>query len=133
MNTEFLMDDYCFACGSKNSNGLNLKIKESAKGVEAVIHPPPWSQGYHKTVHGGIISAILDEMTIWAAFKKGYKCVTAELNVRITKAMKIDDEYIAQAKVVNSKHRLVLAEATLMNSRMELIASARAKLMKIAS
>ncbi len=133
MNTEFLMDDHCFACGSKNINGLNLKIVESAEGVEAVIHPPTWSQGYHKTVHGGIISTVLDEMAVWAAYKKGYKCVTAELNVRIAKQMAIDDEYIAEANVVHSKHRLVLAEAKLMNSKKELIASARVKLMKVES
>jgi len=131
MSTKLLMDDKCFACGSKNINGLGLKIVESSSGVEAVIHPPVWSQGYKKAVHGGIISTILDEIAIWAAFKKGYKCVTAELNIRIRKPMAIDDEYIASGRVVNAKHRLILAESKLMNKRMELIASARAKLIKI--
>jgi len=131
MSTESLMDDNCFACGSKNINGLRLKIVESSGGVEAIIHPPVWSQGYKKTVHGGIISTILDEIAVWAAFKKGHKCVTAELNIRINKPMAIDDEYIASGRVVRTKHRLILAESKLMNKRMELIASAHAKLMKV--
>ncbi len=131
MSTEFLMDDYCFACGSENTHGLRLKISESAGGVEAIIVPPVWSQGYKETVHGGIISAILDEMAVWAAFKNGYKCVTAELNIRIKKAMKIDNEYIARGRVVSTKHQLIQAESELINKNMELIASARVKLMKI--
>ncbi len=131
MNTNFLMDDNCFACGVKNANGLSLKIIESSGGVEAVIHPPAWTQGYKETVHGGIISTILDEIAIWAAFKKGYRCITAELNIRIKKPMVIGDEYIARGKVVQTKHRLILAESRLMNKHMELIASAQAKLMRV--
>lgn len=131
MNTDMFMDDNCFACGSKNTNGLSLEIIESSGGVEAVIHPPVWTQGYKKTVHGGIISTILDEVAIWAAYKKGYTCVTAELNIRIKKPMAIDDEYIARGKVIRTKHRLILAESRLLSKQMELIASAQAKLMRV--
>lgn len=125
------MDNYCFACGSENTNGLRLKISESADGVESIINPPLWSQGYKRIVHGGIISTILDEMAVWAAFKKGYTCVTAELSVRIKKAMNLDDEYIAKAKVVMTKYKLIQAESEIMNRNNELIATAQVKLLKI--
>lgn len=126
------MDNQCFACGAENTNGLRMRISESAEGVESIIKLPFWSQGYKKTVHGGIISTILDEMAVWAAFKKkGLKCVTAELNVRIKNAMKVDDEYIAKGKVTNIKHKLVQAESEIINKNNKLIAFAKVRLIKI--
>ena len=118
MNTDFLMDDRCFACGAANSNGLQLQIEETADGVRAVIRPPKWSQGYKEMVHGGIISTILDEMT-------------AELTVRIKKAMKVAEEYLATGRVLRIKHRLVEAESEITDRDNETIAFARAKLIKI--
>jgi len=130
MNTKLLMDDYCFACGNKNDNGLRLNILESPNGVKAAIRLPGWAQGYHKIVHGGIISTILDEVAVWAAYKSGYKSRTAELNVRIKKAMPIDDKYIAQGMVVAVKHRLILAKSEIIDENNEVIALADVKLMR---
>ena len=56
MNTKFFMDNQCFACGAENTNGLRMRVSESAEGVESIIKLPFWCQGYKKTVHGGIIS-----------------------------------------------------------------------------
>jgi len=131
MNTKFLMDDYCFACGKKNEHGLKLEVVESESGVEAEIQPSLWTQGYESIVHGGIIATILDEMAVWAAYKKGYKSATAALNVRIKKAMLIGDKYIAKARVVAIKHGLIQAAAEIVNEGNELIAAADVKLMKI--
>lgn len=132
MSSDFLMDDKCFACGSQNPHGLKLDIKEKGDHVEAVIKPPFWTQGYHKTVHGGIVSTILDEMTVWAAYLKGkLKCVTGELNVRIRTSMHVDQQYIARAQVLRIKHRLVIAEAQIIDIDNKLIAQAQAKLIRI--
>jgi uncharacterized protein (TIGR00369 family) len=132
MTTDFFMDDKCFACGTANKNGLHLAISETQDGVTAVIDPPLWTQGYKRTVHGGIIATILDEMTVWAAYmKKNAKCVTAELNIRIRHAMSVDNEYIARAKVLQSKHQLIITYAEIIDSNGMLMASAQAKLMQV--
>ncbi len=130
MNTKVLMDDYCFACGKSNENGLRLRILESDDGVRAAFIAPKWAQGYKNVVHGGIISTILDEMAVWAAYKSGYKSVTAELNVRIKQAMKIGREYSAQAKVIAVKHQLVTAASKIVDENNTLIALADVKLIK---
>jgi uncharacterized protein (TIGR00369 family) len=126
------MDNQCFACGSENPHGLKLQIKEKDRGVEAVIEPPLWTQGYHNTVHGGIVSTILDEMTVWAAYLKAdLKCVTGELNIRIRTSMHVNQKYIARAEVIRIKHRLVIAEAKIVDNDNKLIAHAQAKLIRI--
>lgn len=131
MSTEFLMDEYCFACGRENEHGLKLAIVESDSGVEARIQPPSWTQGYEKVVHGGIVSTILDEMAVWAAYKKGYKSVTAELNVRIKEAMPVNETYIARSHVLSVRHGMIQAESKIVNGNDKLIAFAHVKLMTI--
>lgn len=131
MNSDYLMDNKCFACGAKNPHGLKLKIKENNGGVEAIVQPPLWTQGYHNTVHGGIVSTILDEMTVWAAYlKEDLKCVTGELTIRIRAAMCINQTYTARARVLRVKHRLVIAESQIFGDD-RLIAQAEAKLIRI--
>lgn len=132
MSSEFFMDESCFACGVRNDNGLKLKITECDEGVCATINPPAWSGGYKKVVHGGVIATILDEVAVWAAFKRGYTSVTGELNMRIRKAMDVDQTYTARARIVNTKHRLIEAESTIVDENRQLVASAIVKLLRVA-
>lgn len=131
MNSDFFMDQSCFACGPQNRNGLHLKILQGRAGVHATIDPPQWVQGYKDTVHGGIIATILDELAVWAAFKQGYKSVTAQLSMRIKNAMRTDQTYVADAKVLNTKHRLIEAESRILDKDENLIAMAAVKLLRI--
>jgi uncharacterized protein (TIGR00369 family) len=55
----------CFVCGRENPIGLGLEFYEdpAANQVRAEITIPDQYQGYPGVVHGGIISAILDEVS----------------------------------------------------------------------
>jgi uncharacterized protein (TIGR00369 family) len=55
----------CFVCGIQNPVGLKLAFYEDAeaKQVRAEISVPDQYQGYPGVVHGGIVSAILDEVS----------------------------------------------------------------------
>ena len=131
MNTDRLMDDSCFACGKKNANGLKLDIIERDDGVWATIAPPAWCQGYNRLVHGGLIATILDEMAVWAAFKKGYRTMTAELCMRIKEAMPVDQQYTARSRIQRVKHRLVEADSEIRNRNGAQVAFAHVKLLKV--
>jgi acyl-coenzyme A thioesterase PaaI-like protein len=54
----------CFICGVENPVGLHLHIYETAPGeVEASYTAPEHFQGYPGVLHGGIVGAILDELS----------------------------------------------------------------------
>lgn len=54
----------CFICGVENPVGLHLHIYETAPGVvETVYTAPEHFQGYPGVLHGGIVGAILDELS----------------------------------------------------------------------
>jgi len=54
----------CFICGMENPVGLHLHIYESAPGeVESSYIAPDHFQGYPGVLHGGIVAAIIDEIS----------------------------------------------------------------------
>src|SRR5574341_546081 len=54
----------CFVCGMQNPVGLHLHIYETSPGVvESTYTAPDYFQGYPGVVHGGIVGAILDELS----------------------------------------------------------------------
>ncbi|MCL4531497.1 MAG: PaaI family thioesterase [Chloroflexi bacterium] len=54
----------CFICGIENPVGLHLHIYETGPGVvEAAYIAPVHFQGYPGVLHGGIVAAILDEIS----------------------------------------------------------------------
>lgn len=54
----------CFLCGLENPAGLHLHFYETEPGtVESEYTAPDHFQGYPGVLHGGIVSAIIDEMT----------------------------------------------------------------------
>ena len=54
----------CFICGLENPVGLHLHFYETAPGViETTYTPPDHFQGYPGVLHGGIVAAILDEVS----------------------------------------------------------------------
>lgn len=55
---------HCFICGRDNSVGLHLHIYETAPGeVRSTYIAPDHFQGYPGVLHGGIVAAIIDEVS----------------------------------------------------------------------
>ena len=55
---------HCFICGMENPVGLHLHIYETAPGeVESAYTAPDHFQGYPGVLHGGIVAAIVDEIS----------------------------------------------------------------------
>ena len=55
---------HCFICGMENPVGLHLHIYETAPGeVESSYVAPDHFQGYPGVLHGGIVAALIDEIS----------------------------------------------------------------------
>jgi acyl-coenzyme A thioesterase PaaI-like protein len=54
----------CFICGLENPAGLHLHFYETEPGaIETTYTAPEHFQGYPGVLHGGIVAAILDEVS----------------------------------------------------------------------
>lgn len=79
---------HCFVCGLDNHHGLRLTFYHDESGtVFAKTIVPDQFQGYPGTVHGGIVAALLDEVSMRAAMVEDpndFK-VTARMTLRYRK------------------------------------------------
>jgi acyl-coenzyme A thioesterase PaaI-like protein len=85
----------CFVCGRENPMGLKLEFHTAKPGtVEAKINLPKDYEGYPDIIHGGILSAIMDEVTGRAQISlKDRFMVTAQLTTKFRMPVLVDQNY----------------------------------------
>ncbi|RKZ31362.1 PaaI family thioesterase [bacterium] len=118
----------CFVCGDKNPIGLKMKFRAKGKMVRAEFIAKPEHCGYQGIVHGGIISAILDEgmgWTGWLQLEKYY--LTVELKIRLKKSMRAGEKYHFEGKLVRKLGKIYVAEGTITDTNGELYAEGEGK------
>jgi len=91
--------DECYVCGQAHPRGLRIRFFVGAFGqVHARFRPDHTQTGYKDIVHGGVISALLDELLGWPiALQTGRMAVTGELTIRFLKPMTTRHSYLATA------------------------------------
>jgi acyl-coenzyme A thioesterase PaaI-like protein len=86
------LDHNCFGCGRLNAHGLQLAFHADARGgVWADFVPAERFEGYTGMVHGGVISAVLDEVMAWSLYRNEIWAVTGELSVRFRAPVEVGD------------------------------------------
>jgi acyl-coenzyme A thioesterase PaaI-like protein len=99
----------CLVCGTDNSAGLKARFFELDDGeLAGVFEPLVEHQGYPGRLHGGVVSAILDE-TIGRAINIADTHtwgVTVELTVKFRKPVPIDREVKALGRISRDSGRL---------------------------
>jgi uncharacterized protein (TIGR00369 family) len=124
-------DDFCFVCGDKNETGIHADfIVNDDNTASAHLVIPSRFQGWKGIVHGGIISTLLDEVSIYACRKITLKGVTAEMNVKFKKSVPTDREITLQSKVIEIKRKLIFVHADLLIDG-EVYASAETKVFNL--
>lgn len=119
----------CFVCGKENPNGLKKTFVSDGEKISTEFTPESWMVGYETVIHGGIVSTLLDEVVIWAAYDKmGRFGVTAELNVRFRRPVLVGSTYSVEGRFVEDKGKLWLAESKIKNQQNKTLASATAKI-----
>ena len=62
-----LENQNCFACSPVNASGLQMRFHADASRLVSWVTVPKHMCGWRHLAHGGIITAILDEVMSWAA------------------------------------------------------------------
>lgn len=123
-------DQYCFVCGEKNPAGLHLSFSLHDGKVTTEFVPEKIHQGYKDIVHGGIISALLDETMVKAALMQKMPAVTAELHVRFKNPLKVGDKAIVEAAITKSNKRIIEVAGSIKKAGDILIAEGYATLLR---
>ncbi len=102
-------DHHCFGCGRLNPHGLHLSFGPNADGdgVWAPFVPQSEHEGYANVVHGGIITALLDEAMAWAAYARDVWVVTARIDARFRRPVEIGVPIRVFGRVIADRGRIV--------------------------
>jgi uncharacterized protein (TIGR00369 family) len=132
MNDIALGDDrWCFACGEKNPHGLRLEFRLEDGVLRTSFTFRKEHQGYTDIVHGGFLCLILDEVMLNLAWRTGLRAVTAGLDVRFKKPVRVGDTVDFSGRIVSRSGRLLLAEAEARDCDGKVVASAQAKCLMV--
>lgn len=125
--------DLCIVCGTKSDASLKTAFYEVENGlIIGVTVPKEIHQSYPNRMHGGMISALLDE-TLGRAVQIGKHnvwAVTGELSVRYKKPVPLDEEITCIGKITKDTSRLYIAEGFIENKNGEILATAKGTYVK---
>jgi len=121
---------HCFVCGLENPVGLHLHIYEVEPGVvETMYTAPDHFQGYPGVLHGGIVAAILDEISGRAQMGSTESprfMFTGKLEVKYRKNVPVGQPLKIVGQAGKVRPRFVEAWAGIYDENGELLAEANA-------
>ena len=106
----------CFACGELNVHGLHLRLHVDAgtSWSEPVIEER--FAGWKGIAHGGVVTAILDEVMAWSLFDEDCWGVTARMSVEFRNPVPVGRRLRAEGRVVERRRRILRTEGRLVDA-----------------
>jgi acyl-coenzyme A thioesterase PaaI-like protein len=130
-DTNLATNGMCFACGERNPIGLHLSFSLSGNECTSEFHIQDNYQGFSGIAHGGLLATALDEVMARLLYDKGYRAITARLEVRYRLPAEVGQTLQLRARLLKIKGRLFETEAQATLKDGTLIAEAKATSMSV--
>jgi len=127
-------NDQCLVCGWDNPFSLNLEFWELENGELACqTSLRPEYQSYPGRAHGGIISALLDELIGRAICIQELACwgVTVDLSVKYKKPVPLEQPLVGVGRVTRNRSRMFEGSGEIYLPDGTLLASAEGRYIKL--
>jgi hypothetical protein len=95
----------CFACGQLNLAGLRLVLHASGDRCWTETSLPATFQGWEGITHGGVVSAILDEVMAWSLIGADRLGFTARLEVDFKRPVPVNNAIRAEGWIEGHRRR----------------------------
>ena len=119
-------DHWCFACGRANPMGLHLDFDVGTKRAETRFTALRQHTGYDGLVHGGVVTALLDETMGWAIFHQGIWGVTGRITVTFRKPVPVGEPLVVSGEVTKETRRAIETHGTVRDAAGTVLAEADA-------
>lgn len=122
----------CFVCGMDSRNGLKVQFELSGRGVRASYTPNSDFEGFKGIVHGGIISALLDE-AMWKSVNglSGSLTMTVKIEVRFKRPGIVGTTLVIEGEVTGKKRRVYETQGVVTDPEGNVIAEATGLFMEV--
>ena len=107
------LNSACIVCGPTNPKGLRINFRRCPDGICADwVTTSDW-ESFQGTIHGGIITTVLDEAMSKAIIARNWEALTVELRVRFRGRVSPKEMLHIRGWVIEKQKRKILAEAAL--------------------
>jgi len=132
---ELIDEGMCFICGKRNPIGLKaeFEIDDRNLRLKGRFTPRQEHEGYRGIMHGGLASALLDEAMVKLLWEVGIPAVSASLNIRLLRPVKVGQQVVIEGWVESDKGRIINTSARLKNTAGTVLATAEGKCVRIQS
>ena len=110
-------DQYNFVIGSKNPRGINLKTKVQNNMVIADYTFLPEHVGPPNITHGGVLSAICDDVMGLVCFCLNRISMTINLNVNYLQPVYLGKQYFIKAWLVDINNKKITCESIIYDEK----------------
>ncbi len=100
----------CFVCGDKSQCGLKVDFFDEQGVAKAEYKASSDFEGYKDILHGGIISALLDEVMIKAVIARDVLAVTASIEVKFKKPVKTGERLFLEGRILKDQGKIITTE-----------------------
>ena len=107
----------CFGCGIDNPCGVELSFTYDGEKVYATYTPKEVHVGFKGLVHGGVVTALLDEAMWWAvAAAKRENTFTTRITVEFKRPVRHGESYRVEGWMVEERRgRVFLVEGQVLD------------------
>jgi len=120
----------CFVCGDKSQCGLKVDFFDEQGVAKAQYQASSDFEGYKDILHGGIISALLDEVMIKAVIARDILAVTASIEVKFKQPIKTGEKLLLEGKILKDQGKIITAEGKVLKEDKTVAALGFAKYVK---
>ncbi|MDP9338243.1 MAG: PaaI family thioesterase [Acidobacteriota bacterium] len=119
----------CFGCGGANDGGMKLTFTQdnANRRIVGKFILGPRYQGGGGMGHGGIIAVLLDEAMGKVCRFRDARAVTAELDIKYLKPVRVDEEITVEAFETDFKGRNIFQTGEIRNTAGEVLARGTAR------
>ena len=118
----------CFVCGSRNPIGLDLQFAVKDGCVETSFVPREEHCGYRGVVHGGVLTAVLDECMGWTIItQRKTMCISAEVTLRFKRRAPSGCRLFVSAECVDCRSKLMTAQGQITDEEGNILCTGQGK------
>lgn len=116
----------CFVCGQESPVGLKSRFETDGEKVWTEFQADPRYEGYKGVIHGGIITALLDE-TMGKAICAGYNtlAMTGKLEIRFRRETRVGLKLLVEGWVTGCKGKFYETKGIVRDETGEVLAEAK--------
>jgi uncharacterized protein (TIGR00369 family) len=105
-------DTTCYVCGSENPLGLKVPFRRDGEmGSQAEYVARKEHGGWNGILHGGVTFSLMDEAFGWCLFFQNIPAMTAKIETRFHKPIRIGASLEIKAWVIRQRRKLFDARA----------------------